>query len=62
MDKYVIAGGMGSVKLGKTLGLKIPLVAIKGLSIDVHHEGKGLEHTIINASQQAAYVRLPNMT
>jgi len=41
---------MGSVKIGKTLGLKIPLLAVKGLSIDVYHKDKGLDHTIINAS------------
>ena len=53
---------MGSVKLAKTLGLKIPLLAIKGYSIDVYHKEKGLENTIINASKQAAFVRMPGMT
>ena len=53
---------MGSVKIGKTLGLKIPLLAVKGLSIDVYHKDKGLDHTIINASLQAAFVWMPGMT
>jgi len=62
LDKYVISAGMGSPSIGKALGIHIPLLAMKGLSIDVHHKGEGLSETLIDASKQAAFVRMGNIT
>lgn len=62
-DKYVLASGMSSVAIGKTLGLTIPLLAFKGLSVNVYHkEGTEIPITLIDASKQAAVVWMGNMT
>ena len=50
-NKYVIAAGCGSVQIGETLGLRIPLLPMKGLSINVYHKGEGMKDTLIDASK-----------
>lgn len=38
LDKYVLSAGMGSVSIGKMLGIDVPLLPMKGLSINVYHK------------------------
>lgn len=51
---------MGSVQLGKKLGIRIPLLAFKGCSIDVHHKTTEamLKVTHILMPEQSAVVRM----
>lgn len=53
-----MAAGCGSTQIGKTLGLKIPLLPMKGLSLNIYHKGDGMKDTLIDASKQAAFVKM----
>jgi glycine/D-amino acid oxidase-like deaminating enzyme len=37
-DNVVMAAGMGSVSLCKEIGIKLPLLAFKGHSLDIYHK------------------------
>jgi glycine/D-amino acid oxidase-like deaminating enzyme len=39
-DKYIVCGGTGSVYLGRMMGLKVPIMGLKGHSINVHSSDK----------------------
>lgn len=57
-NKYVLAAGCGSTKIGKTLGQHIPILPMKGLSLNIYHKEEGMKETLIDASKQAAFVKM----
>lgn len=61
-DAYVLAAGCGTLALAKQLGLRLPIVPIKGYSLtyDIENESKAPQSTVMDEAYKVAITRLGN--